>query len=338
MILKTNKVIVFSLTVFMMSALMTCFFDFKRDNPNDPNGENFTRSFDLTAKISPAAGETDVSIYSNIVITFSEEVNNNGWTVTSGVNIYNKNSPEISWNGNVLIIAPIVLVGNIKINLYGFNASLDNEKLSGITESTFTTWFVYPVSDTGQTNCYYYTTDWIEDISCAQTYSVGNSDYPHGQDAHYSDKPNARLFTGPTQYGTTDNYTVKDNVTGLVWTKCSMKNNGTVDNSAGCTDADQMTISVALTYCTDLNQLNDGAGYGGRNDWRLPVIEESNTLPDFNRSNPAIDTTYFPGTETSHYWSSSIYFNQRWGVYFFSGSTEAINEGSVAYVRCVSGP
>jgi len=42
-------------------------------------------------------------------------------------------------------------------------------------------------------------------------------------------------------------------------------------------------------------------------DWRLPTIQELFTLVDYSRCNPAIDTTIFPNTEASSYWSSTAY-------------------------------
>ncbi|MBN2575722.1 MAG: DUF1566 domain-containing protein [Deltaproteobacteria bacterium] len=78
--------------------------------------------------------------------------------------------------------------------------------------------------------------------------------------------------------------TVTDNVTGLMWQQAVAP--GTYDWEG------------AKAYCPTLTL----AGHG---DWRLPTRIELVSLVDLGRSNPAIDTTYFPGTPSTEFWSSS---------------------------------
>jgi hypothetical protein len=102
--------------------------------------------------------------------------------------------------------------------------------------------------------------------------------------------------------GYTDNGdgTVTDTSTGLTWQKAS---------SSG------KTWEKALAYC-------EGLSLGGYTDWRLPTVKELQSLADYSRYSPAINTTYFPDTAASWYWSSTtIVYNTRgaWDVDFGFG-------------------
>jgi hypothetical protein len=104
--------------------------------------------------------------------------------------------------------------------------------------------------------------------------------------------------------------TVTDNVTGLVWQKATAAN----QSQAG-----------AITYCTNLS-------LGGFSDWRVPSIVEIVSLVDTSHSGPAIDTAYFPGTQSTAYWTSS---STQWNVDFIDGSSGFSGASSLFPVRCV---
>jgi len=79
---------------------------------------------------------------------------------------------------------------------------------------------------------------------------------------------------------------------------------------------------------------------GGFSDWRLPSLKELKTLVDSNRKNPAISADYFPNTQSSLYWSSTIhanYTNVAWGVLFSYGYGYMGGKSSSYYVRAVRG-
>ncbi|HPO47042.1 MAG TPA: DUF1566 domain-containing protein [Spirochaetota bacterium] len=185
-----------------------------------------------------------------------------------------------------------------------------------------------PVADTGQTLCYDASGN---TIACDE----GVGGYPR-QDGFYVNKPNARLFTGPTQHPIyTSDYTTNDNLTGLVWKSCS---EGLSGSNCGTGAATAYNWNNALEACIVLNSLNGGLGYAGRKTWRLPTIQELKSIINYGAASPAIDAIRFPGT-ASYYWSSNKYIpssNNAWGVSFDAGFVRTDPLTDTNYVRCVS--
>ena len=133
-----------------------------------------------------------------------------------------------------------------------------------------------------------------------------------GEDSDYTIKPPSYTDNG--------NGTVTDNVTGLVWQK-------TDDNTTH-------THLSAGAFCENLT-------LGGQSDWRLPTVSELVGILHLGTYNPAINTTYFTGTNSSYYWSSTTYAyntSYAWHVDFqgVNGMTYDYKT-SYNYVRCVRG-
>ncbi len=109
---------------------------------------------------------------------------------------------------------------------------------------------------------------------------------------------------------------VQDTQTGLVWQQAR----------SGST----MQWSAAQSYCT-------GLGLNGHR-WRLPSINELQTLVDEGTMNPAIDATAFPGTSAEYYWSSSALAGSSsyaWFVAFYYGFPSYDGVAGANWVRCV---
>ncbi len=117
-----------------------------------------------------------------------------------------------------------------------------------------------------------------------------------GEDSDYT--------TNPHSYTDLGNGIVRDNVTGLELQQITPE--GTY------------TWQQALNYCEALS-------LGGHEDWRLPTIKEFSILVDssISRPGPTIDTTFFPNTMASSYWSSTPYLpslmSSLWAGEFFYG-------------------
>lgn len=140
--------------------------------------------------------------------------------------------------------------------------------------------------------------------------------------------------------------TVLDKITGLRWTKCSMKSGGVMDDTADCSGpAAEYTWEQAVDVCNNLN-------YKGIITWRLPNIRELQSIVTYYRDKDPlifINTDYFPnipkgkelGLDQSHFWSSTTYANdarRAWSFDFLWGSSPGRWKTATAFVRCVSGP
>ncbi len=154
---------------------------------------------------------------------------------------------------------------------------------------------------------------------------------------------------------------VKDNVTGLIW---EVKTNSGLHNtndrynwyntdtainggSAGFEDDDGnicfgYDVNDSNTYCNTQAYVArvkaNGGICGATNDWRMPSVNELQSIADLSKSNPAIDTDYFPNTASNWYWSGTPYSanaSYAWGVYFGNGNGGWGSRSSGGHVRLV---
>jgi hypothetical protein len=102
--------------------------------------------------------------------------------------------------------------------------------------------------------------------------------------------------------------------------------------------ADPMTWEDALAYCEAL-PLTQAAGH---NDWRLPSINELQSMLDYSKNNPAIDTNAFPDEIGRWRWTSTTFIGagstaNAWRVDFEDGFSNSDEKTDTNYVRCVRG-
>ena len=155
------------------------------------------------------------------------------------------------------------------------------------------------VPRTGQTTCYDATGATGNVISCAGT----------GQDGEIQ----AGVAWPDPRFTDRGDGTVTDNLTGLVWAKnANLLGTVDADNDTDGTAGDgEVTWQHALDYIKKLNREN----YLGHNDWRLPNVNELESLVDFGAYNPALAANPFTNVQSSStvyvllksYWSSSTY-------------------------------
>lgn len=180
-------------------------------------------------------------------------------------------------------------------------------------------------------------------------------------------------------------YCVKDNVTGLIWENkksgdaslinrnvdlfywyddrkdwnagvIGTKDTDSVGNSlypdtgrhcAGFDKNDESTWCNTQAFINRMNATNEGKGYCGFNDWRLPTIEELNSLVDYgtpNKPNPvsgdelSIDESYFKWTQGRNYWTRTNDARlpaKAWTINFEFGANSIESKNSAWYVRLV---
>ena len=109
--------------------------------------------------------------------------------------------------------------------------------------------------------------------------------------------------------------TVTDTLTGFMWQQASQ---GT------------MTWESAISSCESLSLAN-------YNDWRLPNRNELQSLVDYSKYNPAIDTAFFPNTMSSYYWTSTFLNNGSWAIDLNDGNVVRYTETGSYYVKAVRG-
>ena len=169
-----------------------------------------------------------------------------------------------------------------------------------------------PVEKTGQTTCY---DDLGTEIPCTGT----------GQDGDIQagvDWPSPRF---------TDNGdgTVTDNLTGLVWM-----------DDANCWGTEMW--ANALGDCNTLASgscgLTDGSSAG---DWRLPHIQELNSLVDLGNYDPALPSGHpFSNVQSFSYWSSTTYAlwaDYAWAAGLLNGYVDGWGKDYYYSVWCVRG-
>jgi Protein of unknown function (DUF1566) len=116
----------------------------------------------------------------------------------------------------------------------------------------------------------------------------------------------------PADHFTATLGSVTDNLTGLSWQQAI--------------SASSYTQAGAATYCSGLG-----------NGWRVPSMNELQTIVDDSRANPAIDTSVFPSTPVEYFWTSSpvVGIPYMLAVDFTDGRTNGLDETSLRRVRCV---
>lgn len=150
------------------------------------------------------------------------------------------------------------------------------------------------------------------------------------------------------------NGTVIHNKTKLTWMRCGLGQSWDGKDCLGV--AATYSWVEALRAVQGVNTLtvgddNDGRkGFSGKTDWRLPNVNELQSIVEYCGTGPSINQTIFPRTLSrpqsghepliSEYWSATTYVANAafaWFVGFYSGDVDVNNKGSGFYVRLVRG-
>ena len=94
----------------------------------------------------------------------------------------------------------------------------------------------------------------------------------------------------------------------------------------------QQDWESAISYCESLS-------LAGKNDWRLPNVKELESIVEYNEGSPFINTTFFPNTPGTSFWTSTTweFWNpEAWYVNFDNGIVHLTSKTSaVVDCRCV---
>ena len=125
------------------------------------------------------------------------------------------------------------------------------------------------------------------------------------------DKPTfIKLLRDPNRFRKLEDGWVRDSLLGIEW---------------GPSSRESMTFKQAQAYCKKLKA-------------RLPEVNELQSLVDYTKYDPAIDTSIFADTVSNWYWSGTTHAGHSdyaWIVSFYNGFVNWYNKGYSNYVRPV---
>jgi hypothetical protein len=165
---------------------------------------------------------------------------------------------------------------------------------------------------TGQTKCYSHSSSypWWTEAPCAET----------GQDGDTQ----AGLAWPSPRFSQNADTTITDNLTGLVWVPDGniMVSRDEGWDTHGTTNDGAVSWHHALNYVKKLNAEN----YLGHDDWRLPNVNELESLVNADVPDPAVwlNNSGFVNVHSGAYWSSTTADRARYAAWFVG-----INSGRV---------
>jgi serine/threonine protein kinase len=143
------------------------------------------------------------------------------------------------------------------------------------------------------------------------------------------------VATASDRYSTVGRYPitdcVKDKRTGLTWE--GKPANGERSSSQTYTNYGDQRSGDTSAYVDSVNAMR----LCGYSDWRLPTKDELAGLV-VKGVRPTIDSTWFPNTQASGYWSASIYAGSAafaWGIDFGNGNLGNVSRNNSGQVRLV---
>ncbi len=136
-------------------------------------------------------------------------------------------------------------------------------------------------------------------------------------------------------YQINENGTVTDTTTGLTWMRCAL---GMMWNGKQCAGGKQWY--AWFEWDAAIHQVR-GFSYGGYQDWRLPSIDELETLLNASCIDSTINEALFPDKLRKRFWSQTEDADNRdyvWVVNFKNGRSDSQLKTSTSYyARLVRG-
>ncbi len=128
--------------------------------------------------------------------------------------------------------------------------------------------------------------------------------------------------------------TITDTKTGHTWMRCAIGMHWDGKSCAGKTL--EYTFSEALEVVDEMNEKRAN----GRDDWRLPTIEELQSIVEPRCFSPAINLEVFPYSPQSGFWSSTenpgLLTSRVMLLHFYNGNTYIANKNQTWRIRLIA--
>ena len=179
----------------------------------------------------------------------------------------------------------------------------------------------YFTSGKGEKTVYLWFRDFMGNLSAPISSSIIRSVYlsDSGQSGDYTNifGEDSDYKINPPAYTINGDGSVMDQNTKLFWQQKD--------------DAKKRNWQEAKNYCSNLN-------LAGKNDWRLPEIQDLQTIVDLSKTRPALDSAVFLQAKSQFYWSSTSNANNSsdaWYIGFQKGFVHSREKSNSYFVRCV---
>lgn len=128
--------------------------------------------------------------------------------------------------------------------------------------------------------------------------------------------------------------TITDTQTKHTWMRCAIGMNWDGSSCAGKTL--EYNYAEALTLVDEMNEKRAN----GRSDWRLPTIEELQSIVEKRCFSPAINLQVFPYSPQSGFWSSTpnegIQHTRVMLLHFYNGNAYIANKNQTWRIRLIA--
>jgi hypothetical protein len=289
---------------------------------------------------SPANNATGIAVNAAVTATFRETMTTSTVS-TATFTLNNGVTGAVTYSGTTATFTPLSNLAYSTAYTATITTAVKDAAGNSMASNytwTFTTQAPPPI-DTGITasQCYQAGSDALVACNSAGAIALNNAqDGMVGRDANAASNSNTDGKLG-FSYTNVTGGCVLDNVTGLMW-EIKTNDYGLRDWGYGYTNFGA-AYNPATQYQTDASgyvTAVNATNLCGYSDWRLPTVDELHSIVDYSVSygGITIDTTWFPLSTNSTYWTAtSVGASYAWYVDFFGNGISP--SGTRSYAKNV---